>query len=61
MDKFAIIRSVVGSEERHSSFQCVTGRLFRTRPSGGWPVSIRFDLEDAAGRVDSQHPIPELI
>lgn len=37
MDKFAIIRSMVGAEERHSSFQCVTGRLFRTRPSGGWP------------------------
>ena len=33
MDKFAIIRSLVGAEERHSSFQCVTGRMFRARQS----------------------------
>lgn len=26
MHKFSIIRSLVGAEERHSSFQCVTGR-----------------------------------
>jgi hypothetical protein len=37
MDKFSIIRSLVGAEERHSSFQCVTGRMFRSQPLGGWP------------------------
>ncbi len=37
MDKFAIIRTLVGAEDRHSSFQCVTGRLFRSQPQGGWP------------------------
>jgi hypothetical protein len=37
MDKFTIIRSMVGAEERHSSFQCATGHLFRTSPLGGWP------------------------
>ncbi|MFN8707234.1 MAG: DUF1501 domain-containing protein, partial [Planctomyces sp.] len=37
MDRFAIIRSIVGAEERHSSFQCVTGHQFRNRPQGGWP------------------------
>lgn len=37
MDKFSIIRTLVGSEDRHSSFQCVTGRQFRSQPQGGWP------------------------
>ncbi len=37
MDKFAIIRSLVGSDERHSSFQCASGRTFRSQPQGGWP------------------------
>jgi len=37
MDKFAIICSLVGKEDRHSSFQCATGRLFRSRPQGVWP------------------------
>src|SRR6266516_6362009 len=26
MDKFAVIRSIVGAEERHAAFQCMTGR-----------------------------------
>ncbi|MDB5340120.1 MAG: hypothetical protein JWN70_5739, partial [Planctomycetaceae bacterium] len=34
MDKFAIIRSLVGSDSRHSSFQCATGRPFRAQPQG---------------------------
>ena len=37
MDKVAVIRSLVGSDGRHSSFQCATGRRFRTSPPGGWP------------------------
>ena len=37
MDRFAIIRSLVGSDQRHSSFQCVTGRQFQSQPQGGWP------------------------
>lgn len=37
MDKFAIIRSVVGAEDRHSSYQCVTGRRFRSQPQGVFP------------------------
>jgi len=36
-DKWSVIRSLVGSEGRHSSFQCVTGRRFRSQPPGGWP------------------------
>lgn len=37
MDKLVTIRSVVGSDGRHSSFQCVTGRKFAVQPPGGWP------------------------
>jgi len=37
MDKVTPIRTLVGSDGRHSSFQCVTGRSFRSQPQGGWP------------------------
>ena len=36
-DKLVTIRSVVGSDGRHSSFQCVTGHRFAAQPQGGWP------------------------
>src|SRR5947209_7928018 len=38
MDRLAVIRSVVGAEERHASFQCMTGRKFGRQPAGGWPA-----------------------
>lgn len=38
-DKYAIIRSVVGSEGQHDGFQCMTGRTRReVTPAGGWPM-----------------------
>ncbi len=37
MDRFAVIRSLVGSEGHHSAFQCVTGRTQVNQPGGGWP------------------------
>ena len=37
MDKLINIRTLVGSDGRHSSFQCVTGRPFSNQPQGGWP------------------------
>ena len=37
MHRLATIRTVVGSDGRHSSFQCVTGRRFANQPQGGWP------------------------
>jgi uncharacterized protein (DUF1501 family) len=37
MDRFAIIRSLVGSEGHHASFQCMTGRTHARQPAGGWP------------------------
>jgi hypothetical protein len=36
-DRLAIIRSLVGSEGRHASFQCMTGQTFDRQPPGGWP------------------------
>ena len=39
MDKFAIIRSIVGSEGHHDCYQCMTGRTHReSPPAGGWPM-----------------------
>jgi hypothetical protein len=37
MDRLAIVRSVVGSEGQHASFQCMTGRTHLRQPPGGWP------------------------
>ncbi|MCH2125105.1 MAG: DUF1501 domain-containing protein [Pirellulaceae bacterium] len=37
MDKLINIRTLVGSDGRHSSFQCATGRPFANQPQGGWP------------------------
>ncbi len=37
MDKFAVIRSIVGAEERHAAFQCMTGHRFAPQPPGGRP------------------------
>src|SRR5262249_47932306 len=37
MERLAVIRSGVGAEERHASFQCMTGRRFGRQPAGGWP------------------------
>ena len=38
MDKLVPIRSVVGAVDEHSDFQCLTGRLSRNQPPGGWPA-----------------------
>src|SRR2546423_3671931 len=37
MDKLVPIRSMVGAEDNHYDYQCLTGRLKRTEPPGGWP------------------------
>jgi hypothetical protein len=37
MDRFAVIRSLVGSDGFHVSHQCVTGRSLVNQPTGGWP------------------------
>jgi hypothetical protein len=56
MDKFAIIRSLVGAEGRHDSFECCTGRHFRgTQPQGGW-ASMGSALSRLHGPVDPAVP-----
>ena len=37
LDQFAVIRSLVGSEGHHASFQCMTGHMHERQPQGGWP------------------------
>ena len=37
MDRLIPIRSLVGSEGRHSAFQCLTARPVTQQPAGGWP------------------------
>ncbi len=37
MDRLVVIRSLVGSEGQHNSFQCLTGRTQRNQPQSGWP------------------------
>ena len=54
-DKFALIRSLVGAEDQHSSFQCVTGHLARQQPLGGWP-EIGSILSRLQGPTDPAVP-----
>lgn len=37
MDQLAVIRTLVGSEGRHSAFQCLHGHPTLNQPPGGWP------------------------
>lgn len=37
MDRLAVIRTLVGSEGRHSAFQCLHGHPTLNQPPGGWP------------------------
>lgn len=56
MDKFAVIRSLVGAEGRHDSFECCTGRHFRSvQPQGGWPA-MGSALSRMFGSVDPAVP-----
>lgn len=36
-DRYTIIRSMVGAEDRHDAITCHTGRHPRNQPAGGWP------------------------
>ena len=55
MDKLVCIRTLVGSEGQHASFQCVTGRSSAAQPQGGWP-GIGSVLSRLAGPVDPTVP-----
>ena len=55
MDKFTVIRSLVGSHAQHSSFQCVSGHDRRRQPLGGWP-GIGSVISKIQGPVDRAVP-----
>jgi len=56
MDKFAVIRSLVGAEGRHDSFECCTGHHFRSnQPQGGWPA-LGSSLSKLYGPIDPAVP-----
>ena len=56
MDKFAVIRSLVGSEGRHDSAECYTGRwLMSPQPERGWPA-IGSTISRLCGPVDPAVP-----
>ena len=55
MDQCTVIRSMVGMEDRHESFQTYTGRLNRNQPPGGWPAMGAL-LAKLQGSADSAIP-----
>jgi hypothetical protein len=55
MDKLVPIRSVVGAEDNHYDYQCMTGRLKRGEPPGGWP-SIGSVISKLQGNTDPGIP-----
>jgi hypothetical protein len=55
MDKFALIRSIVGATGGHDAIQCLTGRTKRNMPAGGWP-SLGAVLSKLQGPVDPAVP-----
>ncbi len=55
MDKFVVIRSIVGAKDRHDAFQCQTGRLKEKMPPGGWP-SLGSVVSKLQGPVDPAMP-----
>jgi hypothetical protein len=54
-DQLAIIRSMVGAEDRHDAVQCLTGRLARNSPPGGWPC-LGSVLSKVQGPVERTIP-----
>ncbi len=61
MDKFTVIRSLVGAQSNHDAFQCYTGRS-RTdiAPPGGWPPVGSVVAKLQGGRVPSAPPFVSL-
>ena len=55
MDKLAPIRSIVGAEDNHYDYQCLTGRLKKNEPPGGWP-SIGSAISKILGPTDPSVP-----
>ncbi len=54
-DKITLIRSMVGAIDDHNAFQCLTGRISRNQPPGGWPC-MGSVLAKLYGPVDKAIP-----
>ncbi|HKQ40696.1 MAG TPA: DUF1501 domain-containing protein [Verrucomicrobiae bacterium] len=54
-DKVTLIRSMVGAIDDHNAFQCLTGRVSRNQPPGGWPC-LGSVLSKLYGPVDKAMP-----
>lgn len=54
-DKFALIRSMADAVDDHSDFMCMTGRLKRNQPPGGWP-SFGSVIAKLQGQADPAVP-----
>jgi hypothetical protein len=54
-DKCTFIRSMVGALDDHNAFQCLTGRVSRNQPPGGWPC-MGSVLSRLYGPVDKAIP-----
>jgi hypothetical protein len=55
MDKFVVVRTIVGATGDHYAFQCQTGHSHRQQPAGGWP-SIGSVMSKLKGSVDPAVP-----
>ena len=55
MEKFAAIRSMVGSDGGHSQYQCTTGWSPKRAPAGQWP-SLPAVVSKVQGPVDASTP-----
>ncbi|MEW6159796.1 MAG: DUF1501 domain-containing protein [Verrucomicrobiota bacterium] len=54
-DKYTLIRSIADAVDDHSDFHCMTGRLKRNQPPGGWP-SFGSIISKVLGPADSAIP-----
>jgi hypothetical protein len=55
MDKLAVVRTLVGSEGRHSAYQCLHGHPTLNQPPGGWPC-FGSAISKLAGPVNNEIP-----
>jgi hypothetical protein len=62
LDKWTVIRSLVGSEGRHAAFQCHTGWPVTQQPAGGWPSfgSYISKLQDRLTRIPHLSASPKM-
>ncbi|MCP4171779.1 MAG: DUF1501 domain-containing protein [Fuerstiella sp.] len=56
MDQLAVIRSLVGSEGRHSAYQCLHGHPTLKQPPGGWPC-FGAAVSKLQGQVNEETPV----